>query len=288
MADLTTKLAQLVDPEVMAAMLQAQLPQAVRFSAIAPIDTTLQGQAGDTVTVPRYKYIGDAEDVAEGGAISYNQLQTATQKITIKKAGIGVKLTDEAVLSGYGDPAGEATRQIGMSIASKVDNDILATAKTASLIVNHAIDLDLIDQVSAQLIDNTSDFNYEDNDTQTGVLFLNHKDADALRKLAANNWTRATELGDNILVNGSFGELFGWQIVRTRKVAPGYGLAVLPGAMKTYLKRDINLETQRDIDHKLTKVNADKIYGVAIMNDAKIVQIKPASGTGAGSGSESH
>ena len=47
--------------------------------------------------------------------------------------------------------------------------------------------------------------------------------------------------------------------------------------MKTYLKRDVNLETQRDIDHKLTKVNADKIYGVAIMNDAKIVQIKPAS-----------
>lgn len=279
MADLTTQLAQMIDPEVMAQMLQAQLPQAVRFSAIAPIDTTLQGQAGDTVTVPRYKYIGDAEDVAEGAAISYNQLTTATQKITIKKAGIGVKLTDEAVLSGYGDPAGEATRQIRMSIGSKVDNDILATAKTAKLVVQHAIDLDLIDQVSAQLIDNTSDFNYEDDDTQTGVLFLNHKDADALRKLAANNWTRATELGDQILVKGTFGELLGWQIVRTRKLAVGYGLAVLPGAMKTYLKRDVNLETQRDIDHKLTKVNADKIYGVAIMNDAKIVQIKPVSGS---------
>ena len=283
MADLTTQLAQMIDPEVMATMLQAQLPQAVRFSAIAPIDTTLQGQAGDTVTVPRYKYIGDAEDVAEGRAISYTQLQTATQKITLKKAGIGVKLTDEAVLSGYGDPAGEATRQIGMSIGSKVDNDILATAKTAKLVVQHAIDLDLIDQVSAQLIDNVSDFNYEADDTQAGVLFLNPKDADALRKLAANNWTRDTELGDQMLVNGTFGELLGWQIVRTRKLAVGYGLAVLPGAMKTYLKRDVNLETQRDIDHKLTKVNADKIYGVAIMNDAKIVQIKPASsGSSAG------
>lgn len=280
MADIITQLAQMIDPEVMATMIQAQLPQAVRFSAIAPIDTTLQGQAGDTVTVPRYKYIGDAEDVAEGGAISYNQLTTATQKITLKKAGIGVMLTDEAVLSGYGDPVGEATRQIGMSIASKVDNDILATAKTASLVVNHAIDLDLIDQISAQLIDNASDFNYESDDTQTGVLFLHPNDANALRKLASNNWTRDTELGDSILVNGTFGELFGWQIVRTRKLAVGYGLAVLPGAMKTYLKRDVNFETGRDMDHKLTKLNADKIYGVAIMNDAKIVQIKPASGSG--------
>lgn len=280
MANLTTQLAQMIDPEVMAQMLQAQLPQAVRFSAIAPIDTTLQGRAGDSVTVPRYKYIGDAQDVAEGGAIQYNQLTTATQHITIKKAAIGVMLTDEAVLAGYGDPVGEATRQIGMSIGSKVDNDILATAKTASLVVQHAIDLDLIDQISAQLIDNTSDFNYETDDTQAGVLFLNPKDANALRKLAANNWNRDTDLGDSILINGTFGELFGWQIVRTRKVAPGYGLAVLPGAMKTYLKRDTNLETQRDMDHKLTKINADKIYGVAIMNDAKIVQIKPAASAG--------
>ena len=280
MADLTTQLAQLIDPEVMATMLQAQLPQAIRFSSIAPIDTTLQGRAGDQVTVPRYKYIGDAQDVAEGGAIQYNQLTTATQHITLKKAAIGVKLTDEAVLSGYGDTAGEATRQIGMSIGSKVDNDILAVAKTASLIVNHAIDLDLIDQVSAQLIDNTSDFNYEADDTQGGVLFLHPNDANALRKLASNNWTRDTELGDNMLVNGTFGELFGWQIVRTRKLAVGYGLAVLPGAMKTYLKRDVNFETGRDMDHKLTKLNADKIYGVAIMNDAKIVQIKPAAAAG--------
>lgn len=280
MANLTTMLAQMIDPEVMGQMLQAQLPQAVRFTSIAPIDTTLQGRPGDTITLPRYKYIGDAQDVAEGGEIQYNQLTTTTQKVTLKKAGIGVELTDEAVLSGYGDPAGEATRQIALSIGSKVDNDILAEAKKAPLVVNHAIDLDLPDQISAQLIDNTSDFNYESDDTQTGVLFMNPKDANALRKLAADNWTRATDLGDNILVNGSFGELFGWQIVRTRKLALGYGLAVLPGAMKTYLKRGVNLETARNIDNKTTKINADEIYAVAIVNDAKIVQIKPASASG--------
>ncbi|MCI1632952.1 MAG: N4-gp56 family major capsid protein [Liquorilactobacillus nagelii] len=283
MADTTlTQLEQMIDPEVMATMLQAQLPQAIRFTSIAPIDTTLEGRPGDTVTVPRYKYIGDAQDVAEGAAIQYNQLLTATQKVTIKKAGIGVKLTDEAVLSGYGDPVGEGTRQLGLSIGSKLDNDILATAKTAPLVVQHAIDLDLPDAISGQMIDSTSDFNTETDDTATGVLFLNPKDANALRKLAASDWTRATELGDSILVTGVFGELFGWQIVRTRKLAVGYGIAALPGAMKTYLKRGIQLETARDIDYKLTKVNADEHYGVAIMNDAKIVQIKPASSSSNG------
>ena len=199
---------------------------------------------------------------------------------SLKKIGVGIELTDEAVLSSYGDPAGQSTKQIGTSIASKVDNDILDVAKTAKLQVKAPMNLDLIDQVSAQLIDNDSDFNYEQDDTQTGVLFLHPKDANALRKLASNNWTRTSELGDNILVKGAFGELFGWTIVRTRKVATGYGLAVLPGAMKTYIKRDTNVETFRDIDHKTTKINADKIYGVAIVNDAKIVRITPATDAG--------
>ncbi|MFR0584264.1 hypothetical protein ACLUX0_08160 [Limosilactobacillus mucosae] len=45
MANLTTMLAQMIDPEVMGQMLQAQLPQAVHFTSTAPIGS-------------RYKYIG--------------------------------------------------------------------------------------------------------------------------------------------------------------------------------------------------------------------------------------
>lgn len=278
-----TKLAQMIDPEVMAGMIQAQLPKAIRFGSIAPINTELEGRPGDTITIPRYKYIGDAQDVAEGAAIQYSLLQTATQQATVKKAGIGVKLTDEAVLSGYGDPMGEATRQLGLSIASKIDNDILAVAQTAPLAVTAPIDLDLPDKISAAMIDSTSDFNYEDDDTATGVLFLNPKDANALRKLAAENWTRATDLGDNILVSGVFGELFGWQIVRSRKLAVGSAIAALAGALQVYLKRGVQVESARDIDDKLTKVNVDEHYVVAIANDAKIVKIAPEDG-GASSG----
>lgn len=45
MANLQTQLAQMIDPEVMATMLNAQLPKQIRFSSIAPVDPTLPGQA---------------------------------------------------------------------------------------------------------------------------------------------------------------------------------------------------------------------------------------------------
>ncbi|MSB66638.1 N4-gp56 family major capsid protein [Leuconostoc lactis] len=266
----TTVLANLIDPEVMADLIEAQLPKAIKFSAIAPIDTTLVGVPGSTLTVPSYKYIGDADDVAEGAAIEYSKLEQTKRTMTIKKAAKGVEITDEAVLSGLGDPVGEGQRQVRMAIASKIDNDILATALKAPLKLTADIDLDLIDKLEATFTD-APDAIEDNNISTTGVLFVSYKDAAKLRKLAGQDWTRPTQLGDDILVKGLFGELLGWEIVRSMKLEQNQFVAVKPGALKTYLKRDIFAEVGRDMDHKLTKFNADEHYGVAIYNDALLV-----------------
>lgn len=267
-----TKLENMIDPEVMGAMIQAELPQALKFTGIAQLDTTLQGRPGDEITVPSYKYIGDAVDVAEGAAIDYDLLETTTRKIGIKKAAKGVELTDESVLSGYGDPVGEAQRQVRMALASKIDNDVLAAALEAPLTLADAeIDMDLIDKIEATFVDAPDAIEGQTTD-QMGTLFLSYKDAAKLRKAAADNWTRASQLGDNILVSGAFGELLGWEIVRSKKVEDGQFVAIKPGALKIYLKRELLAESARDIDHKQTKFNADQHYGVAIDNDALIVR----------------
>lgn len=75
----TTKLANLFNPEVVAAMISAKLPKAIRFSPFATIDNTLAGQPGDTITVPKFAYIGDAEDVEEGADIPLTALTHTTQ-----------------------------------------------------------------------------------------------------------------------------------------------------------------------------------------------------------------
>lgn len=263
-----TKIADLINPEVMGDMISAELPKKIKFSAIAPIDTTLQGRPGNTITVPKYEYIGDAKDVAEGEKIDYTKLTTKDSEATIKKVAKGVSITDEAVLSGYGDPVGEGVKQVTMSIASKIDNDTVEVLKTAPLSVeSDPGKIDVIDQ-----IENT----FDDETDETGVIFLSYKDAASLRKEAANGFTRASDLGDNILIKGAFGEVLGWTLIRTKKLLEGEALAVKTGAAKTYLKRGVAPESGRDMDHKSTKFNADQHYVVVLSDDTKVVKVTKA------------
>ena len=82
-----TKLENLINPQVMGDIISAELPKAIKFSPVANIDTTLEGRAGNTITVPKYAYIGDAEDVAEGVAMGTVVLTATSQQATVKKVG---------------------------------------------------------------------------------------------------------------------------------------------------------------------------------------------------------
>ena len=139
MADTYTKIADLIDPEVMGDMVSARIPKKLRVAPFAKVDDTLAGVPGDTITVPAYAYIGDADIVAEGEAVTIEKMTTSTRKATVKKAMKGIGLTDEAVLSGYGNPVGEANTQLAMAIAAKIDNDCMDVLQTAILDFNVGI-----------------------------------------------------------------------------------------------------------------------------------------------------
>lgn len=261
-----TKLTNMVDPQVLADMISAELPNAIRFAPLARIDNTLVGRPGSTITVPRFTYIGDAEDVAEGVAIDTSLLETSTEDFTIKKAGKGVEITDEAVLSGYGDPIGEAGRQLTMSIANKVDNDVLAALATTSLVYAAGIAWDL------NTISDALDI-FGDEDDEATVLIMNSKDAAKLRKAVANDWDRASDLGDDIVVNGTYGAVLGAQVVRSNKLAEGTAYLVKQGALAIYMKRNVEVEADRDIIKKTTVMTADEHYGAHLYDESKAVKI---------------
>lgn len=261
-----TKTTNMVDPEVMADMISAELEQLIRFAPLARVDRTLAGQPGSTVTVPKFKYIGDANDVAEGTAIDIALLETSTEPFTIKKAGRGVEITDEAILSGLGDPIGEATKQLGLAISNKVDNDVLTALATTTLAYTAGTAWDL-DTISAAI-----DI-FNDEDDKPMVLIMNSKDATKLRKALANNWDRSSDLGDEIIVRGTYGGVLGAQVIRSNKLTEGTAYLVKEGALAIYMKRDVEIEDDRDIIKKTTVITADQHYGAHLYDESKAIKI---------------
>ena len=131
---LITKLSDLINPEVMADMISAKVEKKIALLPYATVNTDLEGQEGDTITIPRFEPIGDAVEVAEGENIPMRTLTTSSVKYSIKKIGLGVTLTDEAVLSAHGNIVGETNTQLADSIAQKTDNDVVDEAYKAKTV----------------------------------------------------------------------------------------------------------------------------------------------------------
>ncbi|WP_430483169.1 N4-gp56 family major capsid protein [Rossellomorea marisflavi] len=267
-----TKLENLINPQVMQDMISAELPNAIKFLPLADVDYTLQGQPGNTVTVPKFNYIGDATVVAEGEPIDLTQLTTSTDQATVRKVAKGGTISDESALSGLGNPIGATVEQILKSIAAGIDNEVLAAVASAPLSYQgNAFDIDTIDNAIAL-------FNDENDEVGAMVLFVNSKDALKLRKAAGQDWTRASELGDQILIKGTFGELLGAQVVRSNKLEEGTAYLVKRGALKLYMKRDASVEKDRNIVTKETVVTGDQHFAAHLYDESKVIKISVSAG----------
>ena len=254
-----TKLENLVNPQVLADMISAELPNAIRFAPLAVVGRKLEGRAGNTITMPKYGYIGDAVDVAEGEDIPISQMSTTTTQVTVKKAGKGVEITDEAVLSGYGDPVGELKNQLKMAIANKVDNDVLDALKTAKLTASGAMSVATL--LSARV-------KFGENVNQPAVAVMNSVNYGKIIGEVLN-----LENTDKVLIDGVVGKVAGLQIAISDKLADTEAYIVASGALGIEMKRDVQVESDRDIIAKLTVFTADEHYVAYLKDESKAIKV---------------
>jgi N4-gp56 family major capsid protein len=273
-----TMLESMIDPEVMAPMISAKLPKAIVATPFAKIDTTLQGKPGSTITIPRFKYIGDAEDLAEGVKANTAELTTDKEEYTVKKAVKQVRLTDEAVLSGYGNPVGEANNQLGMAIANKIDNDVIETLLTAPVVATEGAE----DAISYDGIVDALDYFNEETNVEK-VMFINPHQVSELRK--DPDFISRDKYGNQVMVNGEIGMVANARIVPSRKVVAKNGVYTCPivqlrpqeqtgdeaSAVTIFLKRNVNVERQRELSDYTTLIGADEHYVVGLTDESKVV-----------------
>lgn len=272
----TTYLSNLVNPQVMADLVDKKLINAIRFAPLADVDSTLVGQPGDAISLPFYYYIGAASDVSEASSLTLASLNASFVSVPVKEAGIAVGITDKAQLAGYGDPIGQAAEQIVLAMADKMDIDLLTILGSIASEMTYET-TSTTSVIAVPDIANALELFGEDIDG-TKVLLASPKLYTAIRN--TKDWAPASEFSADALVRGSVGQIFGCNVIVSNRLKgdAGTGLdedayIVKPGALRIFLKRDTLIESQRDILYRKTVITATKHYAAYLYNAANAIKL---------------
>lgn len=273
-----TYLSALFDPQVVADIIDTKLTSNMVFAPLAMIDRTLEGRAGDTVTLPTYGYLGAAVSVSEGYDIPLSKLTQTTTSVKVGKFGKAIQITDEAVLSSYGDALGEATRQISLSIDDALDNALLA-----ALAANSASEQNYTTSGSTVALEPEdiplalAKFGEDIDDAKT-LLVTPDFYAKLVGKPAATNWIPASEIAADVKIRGAVGMAFGCQVVVTnRLVTSGNLYIVKPNTLAVFMKRNTLIEADRDILNQSTVLAGSLIAAPYLLNPKGMIKLSVGS-----------
>ena len=279
-----TQMKNMINPEVMGDMIDAKIEAQLKITPFAKVDTSLQGVPGDTKTVPSWNYIGDAEDVAEGESVSGTVLTCGSKTFTIKKAMKQVKITQEAVNSGLGDPIGQAEKQLSKAIAGKVDKDVLDAVLTSEITSG-----DGTAAISyAGIVDAVGKFDEEE--ITDKVMFVAPEQITKLRK--DSDFISADKYNNSVMMTGEIGMVAGVRIIPSKKIKEESGIYTCPiiklepasaeteftedelPAVTIFLKKDTQTDAQWIPGNQSHEITTSKYYGVALTNEGKVVLAK--------------
>lgn len=214
MADLTNTTTlvngDVFDPQVVSDMINAKVEKKAVMTGYIKVDNTLEGVPGSKVTVPKWGYIGEAKEYAEGEPIDTTKMSYTTSEYGIKKIGKGARLTDEAQLSGFGNPMGTATAQIAMSISEKLDNDRV----TVCLDSHNICDASTNVLKYASVVDGVDMFGEEEESKK--VILIHSKQKTQLRK--DSEFLSADKYAAGVMASGAIGRIAGCDVIVSNKV----------------------------------------------------------------------
>ena len=229
--------------------------------------------AGKTIQVPKYPSVAAAA-LTEGTDMSSSTVSTTGVTVTVAEVGAQVLLTDMAAF-GAGNPAQELGTVLGNSIATKMDQDIIALFDGFSTSIGAAaqeITAADIFKAAATLRNAKAPGQY--------VAVLHPYHAYQLSANLTNTFANPNggELQNEAMRNGFVGSIAGVDVYQSANITPdasddAKGAVFAPEALCIAMKRDFNLETQRDASMRATELNATAVYGVAELDDAYGVEM---------------
>lgn len=229
--------------------------------------------AGKTVQVPKYPAI-TAAGLTEGTDMSATQVSTSSVTITVGEVGAQVVLTDLAAM-GAGNPAAELGTVLGNAIATKMDQDLIA----------------LFDGFSTSLGATTQEITVADIFNAASRLkaakapgqyscVLHPYQAYQLKANMTNTFANPNggDLQNEAMRTGYIGTVAGVNIYESANITvdgsgDAKGAVFAPESVAIAMKRDFNIETERNASLRAFELNATAVYGVGELDDSYGVEM---------------
>ena len=258
------------DNKVIESVAKDLLTTSLNTRSLMTIDTELAESAGMLKTVNTYTYTGEAEELANGvgntaskrGSISYTG-----KDYRVKLCQQAYDYTDEEAMK---DPfiVDGMMKGAVQVMTNKMTSDFISaiTGSEVTLGVtfakNGALNYDVI-------VDAISTLNLED-ESQLFILIPNKWKA-ALRKDADY---KSAMMGQ-VIYNGQIGTICGIPVIAT-KALTDKAFVMTKEAVKLFIKKDVEVEPDRNPDTRKNSVYLRATYLVALADATKICSIKEA------------
>lgn len=238
------------------------LTTAVNTRSLMSIDTSLSAEPGMTKTVHTYAYTGTAEELGVGegnsvrGAVSYTP-----NDYTVKLVQQAFDYQDEDFMKDNNvvDMGVKGATQV---MTNKMTADFMAECAKASL--SHTAAELTYDAV----VDAIAKLNVED---ESGLFLIISPEKKAeLRKDADYVAARMGE----VVYNGQVGTIAGIPVIVSKAAENCY--IMTKEAVKLFMKKDVEVEQERDADTRTNSIYLRNAYLVALVDATKICKIVEA------------
>lgn len=279
MGTVNTKL--VVIPQIYADIVREKISGASRVAQFATnLGSIVNKEVGETINFPVWKYIGDAKDIAVGTPMTAVELAQKNSTATIKMvAAPAVKVFDYDNVVAFGNALTEGASQQALSIARKIDSDLILEAQGTNF-KQQLANKDAMTE--SELLDALGLFG-DDRDTSKFAAIVIHsklaKSFYLMDGFVKSTVTYVADANGKIVVNGVIGTYMGIPVVLTDKLydttnSEGYGFILKKGALG-YMPKELPLvETERTANIRATTVYASQIYAVKMIDESGVVMFK--------------
>lgn len=236
------------------------LTTAVNTRNLMTVDSDLVEEAGMKKTINTYEYDGEAEVVANGeGNTNRGTISFTSKDYTVNMVQQAFDYTDEEYMKDNTivDNMVKGANQV---MVNKMNSDFVAALNGATLEVNATLGYDAI-------VDAISLLNVED-EGELFVVIPNAWKAD-LRK---DEDYKSARMGE-VIYNGQVGAVAGIPVIATKALTDA-AYVMSKEAVKLFMKKDVEVEQERDADIRTNSVYLRMAYLVALVDATKIARIK--------------